>query len=175
MRFETKHVIRCVKIGIFDHHPIAVHHIDSVIIPIRFTVHGDVVHIKVFTLIIGLVPTGWIFQRDVCDFDVGTFTEINILWPIGFIRPIVFQRICVDTPMNVINHVVCRDKSTTVDDSFPCNANILLVYRKNHRHPTDFFILHVIKWISRSQNRCTVIKLERHIRLQINTSCHIIS
>ena len=157
MRFETKHIICRIKIGIFDHHPIAVHHIDSVIIPIRFAVHGDVIHIKVFTLVIGLVPTSWIFQRDIRDFDVGTFAEINILWPISFIGPIVFQRICVNTPMNVINHVVCRDKSTSVDDSFPRNANVFLVYRKNHGHPTDFFILHVIKWISRSQNCCAVI------------------
>ena len=157
MRFETKYIIRCVKIGIFDYHSIAVYHIDSVIIPIRFTIYGDMIHVQIFTLVVGLVPTGRIFQRDVYDFDIGTFAEINILWSIGFVGPIIFKRISVNTAVNVIDHVICRSKSSTVDDPFPSNAYIFLIDRKNHGHPTDFFILNVIKWISRSQNRCAVI------------------
>ena len=157
MRFETKHIIRRVKIGIFDHDPIAVYHIDSVIIPIRFAIHGDVIHVQVFTLVIGLVPTGGIFQRDVYDFDVGTFAEINILRSIGFVGPIIFQRVDINTAVDVIYHVICRSKSAAIDDPFPCNAYIFLIDRKNHGHPTDLFILNVIKWIGRSQNRCTVI------------------
>ena len=157
MRFETKHIIRRVKIGIFDHYSIAIYYIDSVIIPIGFAVHGDVVRIQVCTLVIGLVPTSGIFQRDVRDFDVGTFAEINILGSIGFIGTVIFQRVDKNTPVNVINHVICRSKSSTVDDPFPCNAYVFLIYSKNHRHPTNLLILNIIEWISRSQNRCAII------------------
>ena len=151
MRFKAKRIIRRIDKRVFQHNAVTVYHIDTVIIPIGFAIHVDSVDIKILTLVVCLVPACRVPQGDILDCHILAFTEIDVLRTVRLVRTAQFQWIFVDTPLDIVHHIVGCLKTTPVNRPFPRYTNILLLDCENHRHPTNIRIFFVIPRIGRSQ------------------------
>ena len=151
VRFGTKGIIRRIKKRIFQHDAVTVHNIDPVVVPIGFTIDVYAVDIQIFALIVGLVPTCRVPQGNIFDRHILAFAEINILRTVRLVRTTQFQRVFVDTSLDIVHHIVGGLKTTPVNCPLPRYTDILLLDCENHRHPVNIRIFFVIPGIGRSQ------------------------
>ena len=148
---EAEHVVGSVDGAVAYHHSVAVYDVYAVVVPVRLAVYGDALDQQVAALVVGLVPAGGVAQGDAFDYHVVALTEIDVLRTVRLIRTAQFQWIFVDTPLDIVHHIVGCSKTTPVNRPFPRYTNILLLNCENHRHPTNIRIFFVIPRIGRSQ------------------------
>ena len=101
MRFETDSIIGSIEKRIADSDTITIYDIYTVIIPVRFTINIYIIYNDLPTLVVGLIPTCRIVHPYSFNSYISTFSKINIVGTVYFIRPIHMQWVIYQSSLNV--------------------------------------------------------------------------
>ncbi len=161
-------VIGRVDVAVAHDDIAAIHHVQTVIVPVALRVHGDALDQKITALVVLLVPTCRILKRDVLDDNVGAFIEMQVLWADCLIDTIKPERVHNQPHMNEVHETDSDFKATAVDHSFTCDADFVLINTKDKGCPLGVRILDVVVRIQGAEKNSVLLDVEGHVILQIN-------
>src|SRR5690606_711976 len=167
VRFETDRVISSIEIAVPDDYVPAIYNVNTVIIPVRLTIYLNPLNEQTITLIIRLIPTTGIPERDILNGHINAFPEINVFGPVPFPDPVQLKLILDNSAVNILHGVHGSLKASAIDGTFAGNTDITLLYGEDHRLPVYVRILDIVKRIVRPQQGGSLFQVKRYVRLEV--------
>ena len=134
--------------------------------------HRDTIDQQVLALIVGLCPESRIHHRHTFYLHILAFAEIDQLRTVGHTSQLQFV---LDHPwINLVDEVIGKLTSTTVDHPFAGDTDIILLIRQDQAVPGIQFHIIIIR-IGGTDQHGTLSQMDRHIWLQMNTAGQITS
>src|SRR5436190_2286799 len=129
MGFQTNPIISRVDVCVGYRHAVAIHDIETVIVPECTAVNIDTVDIYILALVICLNPGRPITNGYSPDDNIFAGLKINHHWSYLDFRPVISKSVFNKSFMNQFSYISRHLSPLPIDDSLPRNGYVLLVMR----------------------------------------------